>query len=963
MSDEDNSTGSGHHSSDNQSPAPSGNEEEQDQAMMIDVSDIRLQHMRHNAIITAGNEAILAMMRAHEAIQTLPEEERYTKYLEFNNWADAQKDCADNLKEMSMINIIRDNLHIKANVSTKQMKIDNKETLTRIEKVRRMRQKAIDKLSLLWHHSRKGVTFATILIMTYGTRFQYELTKVVKLADPDTLLEVVNGELIRRLTSPPKPGVRVNRHLMPSEFRMAFKVLDPKQELKAFEWDDESRKQLGLKYNMVGMLGEESSDYSEDVPPAGDSHIEFSAIPSPPPNEEVIANLERWSRLGVSVAEEDKEPRQNCLMDKWIVRQAAPLGSEEEAENVEQPESCKCPPEALVSKDWYLALKEKFVAKQIGWMTMAELIPRRPGGLCNFHLRHLANVLGLKTTRVKSEYLVHRLKTVYKRRDRIDDVRIHDKYFAWFKHNEGANKERKKRILGVLKFRPLNPSASEPAFELEPPATLTKVHEVGRRRSLATDPTLTMLMDRCSDSVSASIKMYCHHNRYEKQGLGFAHHCYYAPWQQGCRQDLMLWREVAKQRMDQEYRLVTIPFPALIIQAEEDFDRTFVHGNARDLYTVSDYKMADHITVYVVHSHDKNGENTSQTEVVHGRVKPSALNDTDWRTLAESTLGKGKMIFDHGFFHDITAKRRHQSYTNLTKSDQYMNGRNNSWALVAGGNPTSIRPYMDAYGDEPFAATIVPYTAVKKRNDGTLDPILENGMKYQDLRDAHSNLKPIFDKTVTWDGQHEIPGFAAECHLITENPVEQALVGRLPWDDHSVLIEASRLLEMTDDEFHDWYRRHQKEIWHQHQRAFTDVISKESAYGEKSYYHVVSEEPAAGQKRKYASADEEEGMLGFSTDTSGEDATPPQSPQPPSRAPSPPETRRVKRRRRELTEQDRTLNDERDENEGVTGVMRGGLSNSRGLPGRPRGSRRMREVIPGERRSGRLASRSSQPES
>ncbi|CCD46821.1 hypothetical protein BofuT4_P115270.1 [Botrytis cinerea T4] len=896
------------------SPAP-------EEVSVTQFSDLQFQHMQHNAVITVGDQGLSDMLHTFEAIQQLPQEEQNTKFIEFKAWAESQKAKACTLTEMSMDTILRDELHLKANVTTKQMKIDNKDTLARVEKTRALRQKAIDRIAQYWKESRKGISFATILFMAYGTKFQNVLIKLAKMADPEAVLEVVNGELIRRMTSPPKPGVRVNMHLTPSEFKNALKILDAKQVNKAFEWDDEKRRELGLRYNMVGMLGEASIDYSEDAPPVGDSVIEFSAVPSPPPNEEVIANLERWARLGVPVVDEDKKPLQECLMDKVVRKLAAPLGSDEE-EDVTHPNACKCTAETLESKDWFLTLEEKYVAKQIGWMAMVELVPIMPNDTCNYHLHQLANVLGLKATRVLRNILIHRLNTVYKRRNRIDDVRIHDNYFSWFKPSFEASEVRKSRLLGVLKFQPIKPDAGEPKIVQTPVAGLTVVHQTGVSRPKAGEPELTIAKAQYSNFVDHSVKMYCHHNRYENQGLGFAHHCYYAPWQQACRQDLKLWREATRQRMDQEFRLITVPFPALIIQWDEGYDHTFVHGNARELYSKSDFKLADHLTAYIVHSIAK-GKMTSDTEVLHGKVNLSAQGNTTWRNLAATTLGKSNVMFEKGYFHDITPKRKYQGYVNLIACDELVLSRNKSWALVAGGNFTTIQPYENATGDDPFAATIVPYTAIKRKNDGTLEPMLENGMKYQDLKDAHSKLKPIFDKNVTNGGQYEIPGFPVECHLTTENPVEQALVGGLPWNDQSVLNEAAELLALTDEQFNEWYQgTRSAQVQEQYERAFSDVVSKERAYGEKSYYNVAETEPVAGKKRKYVSAskkrkhisaDEEGDILDISSDSNIEEDTrpPPQPPQSP-RTPSPVSTSRVKKRRRKHSRMDKAINNEDD---------------------------------------------------
>ena len=104
-----------------------------------------------------------------------------------------------------------------------------------------------------------------------------------------------------------------------------------------------------------------------------------------------------------------------------------------------------------------------------------------------------------------------------------------------------------------------------------------------------------------------------------------------------------------------------------------------------------------------------------------------------------------------------------------------------------------------------------------------------------------------------------------------------------------------------------------------------------------------------GQKRKYTSVDEEEGILEFFIDISGEDAIPFLLFQPPSSVPFPQRIRCVKRRRCEFMGQDKRLNNEKDKNKEVINIIRNNLFNSRGFPGRLRGLRRIYEVILGER--------------
>ncbi|KAF7912941.1 uncharacterized protein EAF01_001962 [Botrytis porri] len=327
-------------------------------------------------------------------------------------------------------------------------------------------------------------------------------------------------------------------------------------------------------------------------------------------------------------------------------------------------------------------------------------------------------------------------------------------------------------------------------------------------------------------------------------GLGFAHHCYYSPMQQACRQDLKLWWHAAKQRMDQEFRLITIPFPAVIIQNGETFDHTVVHGNTKDLYAKNDFNCADHLTAYVVHSAIKE-RNMSKYGLGSAQLKEGSEQQLAWRNLAADTLGKYHGMFEKGYFQDITSKKKYLGYSNLVKSEHFVGRNNRSWALVLGGAPVTFKRSKSGAGDIPFAASIVPYVAVTRFADGSLNPELENGMKYKDVRNAHNNLLLIFDKNVTQDGKYEISGFPVECHLITQNPVSQALVGTLSWDDQSVLNEAAKLLAMNQKEFYEWYAAYGKSVMEPYRRVFADFESMERGYGDKSYF--VAGDNSGGQ--------------------------------------------------------------------------------------------------------------------
>lgn len=130
--------------------------------------------------------------------------------------------------------------------------------------------------------------------------------RLSKLGEPEEIIRIVNGELIRRLEGPGGRGSSKQRRLQPMDFRQAIVVLDSEDTTTEFLWNDELREKYKLNYNFVGMLGERSAEYDQETVPLN-PEITLEAIPAPVQSQEALRNLKRWNEeLNVFVDERYK---------------------------------------------------------------------------------------------------------------------------------------------------------------------------------------------------------------------------------------------------------------------------------------------------------------------------------------------------------------------------------------------------------------------------------------------------------------------------------------------------------------------------------------------------------------------------------------------------------------------------------------------------------------------------------
>ncbi|KAI9647646.1 hypothetical protein NHQ30_004031 [Ciborinia camelliae] len=554
------------------------------------------------------------------------------------------------------------------------------------------------------------------------------------------------------------------------------------------KWDEEALFRLNLRYNNVGMLGEPSDEYASQTFPR--------------------------DRIGVEI-------------DSF-------------------PKVCKCN-NVEINKGWYSMLNEGYVAKAIVWMTMAELVSNMPKGLCHYHCNQLANALGLETTHIKKEDLLGRLKVVYDQKDIIDDIGIDASYYTWLRHNKLYKKEREEKSIGTLKFSP--PETEELPRTAVPPH---KPNYTLRERGYVTGGRLTIHDNDLKVLVRRVVDMYVHHDRLAGQSAGFAYHCYFAPIQQLARRDLKLWYIVCSQRLDGEYRLVTIPRPMMIIQDSENYRSVFTNGNAREIFGAAGIVAKEsQVTGYILHDLCSEGQERSQAIDLLVPAKGKS-----WGLESHRYFDTQASLFDKGTWQDLTPKIGFAPFENALKKNalgwQTLDKKERS-IIVAPGLPMRI---VTDCGDATFAVSPIPFAAVKFNKYGQAENTLENGMSYAEVRISHTELRPIFDDNITKFGKHTIPKFPPEVRILNCHPVEQALVGALSWDDPMVVKEALRLLALPKDQFDKFYKTHSTKAKEDLRKATREVMKLERAYGERSFFNIMDEE-AGGELVEEPDEDDE----------------------------------------------------------------------------------------------------------
>ncbi|ESZ93217.1 hypothetical protein SBOR_6413 [Sclerotinia borealis F-4128] len=467
--------------------------------------------------------------------QTLVKEERYAP-------RDALESCRTLAKALHLPkkneDITSEKLHEETQVSMRQLHIDNKAAMKKVEDDRVRHDEAIEKVRKFWDKSSNGMPLAATPIPMFGIRFAAELAKIARNSEPIYALYLLNGELINRLKGPPRPGRRTDRCLMPSEFVKVSSVLTRKTLEKP--WDGNDMTALNLRFNKIGMLGEANDEYTDLIPPQGEVIVSFEASSSLVQPKAALANLRKWRDLGIDLPNEATSPPVKCFMDKLIVHRSTVTrlgqadrdiivpqdfdGENDTPQPYEPPMACKCP-EVDVHENWYSTLNNGYIAKP-----------------------QLANALDLTVRDVKHAELGERLEA--------------------------------SRTPGALKYAPpdLLRIQSAVSLDVRESTRITKCGFVG-------GSDLLVHLPQMSSHLARSAVMYRHHNREcDNSNTGsFVYNCYFSVPQQMARKDLTLWRTISRQRLDGEFRLISIPLPMMEIRGNKSFGGCFTHGDLTEI--------------------------------------------------------------------------------------------------------------------------------------------------------------------------------------------------------------------------------------------------------------------------------------------------------------------------------------------------------------------------------------------
>ncbi|ESZ89883.1 hypothetical protein SBOR_9732 [Sclerotinia borealis F-4128] len=763
-----------------------------------------------------------------------PLKQRYQQQTRLNNQLLDLIYAGEIVLEQSLNDITCERLHEAANVSEGQFEIDNRDAIEKVAQDQARRALAVEKVRKHWGGSEAGMSLATTLIQNFGYRFARDLTRIATSTNPERALFLLNGELISRLNAPPRPGKRIERSLMPSEFINVAKVLQQKKEETA--WDGTDVAELSLQFNSTGMLGEPSEDYRFDAPPDA---VPAVILPPPlklPPTSVALRNIAKWNSLGVKVSTSADEPDVTCIMDKMVVHRnsiAKPGQKEQDREDdddepdvFEAPKACRCG-SVKDHENWFSTLKDGYIAKPVGWMTMIELVTLRPEHLCVYHVRQLANALALETYHVKEEELLERMDILAKEKNKIDELRVDNQHYSWFRPHEAGKNARRSKTLGLLKYTPPLLFPMIVTLDVKSASDIT-------RRGYVTGPLLNGHDIAYLGLNEVNSRLYRHHGRQIGTGSGFVYHSYFSILQQAARQDLFLWRKVCRQRLDGEFRLVTIPVPMMEVRSTETCSRIFTHGDVHQIFgEKKKVALENCLTAYVINTIEENQAPAHELSAFLPRGK------IPWSTVSH-TVFDGSKAFTEGQWHDLTEKFGFKAFKEAKRRHKFRwEPISDNWAIVAPGVPLRISPVDPDPGQGTFSATPIPYAAVTFDEEGNLGTKLENGMLYSEVCNSHTTVTPIFDDKITQHGLYECPRFPVEIRCPGYGLIEQALLGQIQWDEPLVLDQARAILNMEDDKFDTFYAENERkaQTWIFKTRRL--IEERDRLYGDRSYFALV----------------------------------------------------------------------------------------------------------------------------
>lgn len=812
----------------------------------------RLAMLKKTSHFTIGKRTLTSPMEALEYCRSLPIKLRYEAHTQLNQFLLGHIHNTEVVLELSLGDIIRENLHTAAHVSHGQYQVDNRDVIQKVEEDRKRREKAVEHVRKFWGKWTNGMAFATMLIHEFGFRFLTDLNKLVVACEPERALYLLNGELITRLREP-RPGRRRARCIFPGDVINTIKVLKGKRHETI--WDESALMELNLRFNKLGMLGEPSGDYDSLFQCRESIASTCAKFPTSYQPKAVLFNIQKWRELGITLSADALSPSNPCIMDRLITRSSLKRVSldmrdceqneleKAETSTYQKPKMCQCK-QIPTNEIWYSTLEDGYLSDVVGWLTTVELVPKQPEDLCRYHTQKLGNILGLVTTYVNQMELHNRISTLYARKNDIDSIRIDGAYYSWFKHHEIAKTERQMNMLGSLKY--MLPKQVE--------VTSLNGHNVRESSDVSnygfsTGTGLIVQHENLRQCLMESSAMYRHHQRkFKGQSTGFMYHSYFSPTQQLARRDLKLWRNVCRQRLDGEFRLVTVPLPVIEISATTKIDWCFTHGDLAGIFGDAQSKAVENcLTAYV------RSDMEYEADPAHHLSVFVPADQTAWSNASHKAFDHNKTIIGKGLWHDLTRRLDGKAFNDAEKKLNFeWQDVEGGWAIFAPGVPLRIRGCGITQDRKAFAATPIPYVAVTLDAHGKVKPQLENGMSYAEVCTSHRTVTPIFDDNITEGGKYVLPKFPVEIRLPCYNLVEQALLGFAEWDDPMVVREARKLLRMPEEEFDQFYEILLQVAVEQMETIMDEVATRERVYGDKSFYNSVE----AGECNDIASDDD-----------------------------------------------------------------------------------------------------------
>jgi hypothetical protein len=470
---------------------------------------------------------------------------------------------------------------------------------------------------------------------------------------------------------------------------------------------------------------------------------------------------------------------------------------------------------------------------------------------CDFHVRKYAEYVELKVRpKDRGKKIRENLEKLWNHRDDIPSFRIGEGFYL-FKRTTQSKFLRKQASLGCQKYLPVPvPDYMEDHHASEicdgyfgPDSVDLKYQGVivstifDAEWLISIDPFETPkgAIGSLYELVAREFRMYMYHSTVggiKSEGFHLPN-MLYSVTQQLVRSDLGLYLAVCAAREDDETRLVAYPDAARYIPYEEEEPETegWVQADVPDItskITTRSKKsnppdISRRICDYVLLTCPQK-DTTPRVEIIaNGHERTDILVKT-------KRNGRVFNLLKPGSGTKLTTKIKSQvgDWEALPCSE-------GSIILARQGTPIALNfaPPENEEGKEALRMISANFTAVTK--DGTM---LENGVSWEDFHNFCMRLEP--PTTPRWIDaskvEHTAEPFRSVVSLTGLSPVGEALLGRLPWTDRSVIDERDRLFEMNGDDLDRYVDKSRTAAIERARMAYQAVFEYEARdYGDRSF--------------------------------------------------------------------------------------------------------------------------------